>query len=203
MQGNSFEEKTSNIIDWFIHGEVREKPIKNPSSKSKRKRGKMTPTILSVESTQEDLPSIGCRIRMCVGYDDKGKMSATIITPKEDVDHQFWYPKRNRVINEYKYIKDYYSWSDKVEKESDYAINTTSSKIYDRRTPQKKSERKKTHSSKFSDKMYSSDSSDMMFDPTHDYKSTQHTKDSKPTNTISSSSRISSCLLYTSDAADE
>ena len=28
MQGNSFEEKTSNIIDWFIHGEVREKPIK-------------------------------------------------------------------------------------------------------------------------------------------------------------------------------
>ena len=97
MQGNSFEEKTSNIIDWFIHGEVREKPMTTPSSKSKpmttpsskskRKRGKITTTILSVESTQEDLPSIGFRIRMCVGYDDKGKMSAVIITPKEDVDY--------------------------------------------------------------------------------------------------------------------
>ena len=152
----------------------------------------MTPTILSVESTQEDLPSIGCRIRMCVGYDDKGKMSATIITPKEDVDHQFWYPKRNRVINEYKYIKDYYSWSDEVEKESDHAINTTSPKIYDLRTPQKKSERKKKLSSESSEKMYSSDSSDVMFDPNYDYKSTEFTKDSKPTNTISSSSRISS-----------
>jgi len=192
MQGNSFEEKTSSVIDWFIHGKVREKPMTTPSSKSKRKRGKMTPTILSVESTQEDLPSIGCRIRMCVGYDDKGKMSATIITPKEDVDHQFWYPKRNRVINEYKYIKDYYSWSDEVEKESDHAINTTSPKIYDLRTPQKKSERKKTLSSESSEKMYSSDSSDVMFDPNYDYKSTEFTKDSKPTNTISSSSRISS-----------
>ena len=46
---------------------------------------------------------------MLVGYDDKGIMNATIITPKEDVDYQFWYPKRNRVINEYKYIKDKYS----------------------------------------------------------------------------------------------
>ena len=133
-----------------MHGTVKEKPMTTPSSKSKRKRGKMTPTILSVESTQEDLPSIGCRIRMCVGYDDKGKMSATIITPKEDVDHQFWYPKKNRVINEYKHIKDYYSWSDEVEKESEYATGATSPKIYDLRTPQKKSGTKKTYSSDFS-----------------------------------------------------
>ena len=79
-----------------------------------------------------------------------------------------------------------------MEKESDYAINTTSPKIYHLRTPQKKSGTKKTHSSELSDKTYSSDSSDMMFDPTYDYKSTEHTKDSKPTNTISSSNRISS-----------
>ena len=119
-------------------------------------------------------------------------MSTTITTPKEDVDHTFWYPKRNRVINEYKYIKDYYSWSDEVEKESDHAINTTSPKIYDLRTPQKKSENKKTLSSESSKKMYSSDSSDVMFDPNYDYKATEFTKDSKPTNTISSNSRISS-----------
>ena len=35
MQGNSIEEKTWNIIDWFMHATVREKPITTPSSKSK------------------------------------------------------------------------------------------------------------------------------------------------------------------------
>ena len=119
MQGNSIEEKTVNIIDWFIHNEVKEKPKSNPSSTSKSKRKRGNQKTFSIESTQEDesnLPSVGCRIRMCVGYDDKGNMSAVIITPKEDVDYQFWYPKRNRVINEYKYIKDDYSWSDEVDK---------------------------------------------------------------------------------------
>ena len=99
------------------------------------------------------------------------------------------------VTNEYKYIEGNYSWSDEVEKESECAKSATSPKIYDLRTPQKKSGTKKTLSSKLSDKTYSSDSSDMMFDPIEDYKSTEHTKsmghtkptkDSKPTNTISS-----------------
>ena len=122
-------------------------------------------------------------------------MSAVIITPKEDVDYQFWYPKRNRVINEYKHIKDNYSWSDEVVKESEYAKGATSPKIYDLRTPQKKSETKKTHSSEFSDNWYSSDSSNMVVEPIKDYKSTGQTEpmrlsktimDSKPTNTKSS-----------------
>jgi len=198
IQGNSIEEKTVNIIDWFIHNEVKEKPKSNPSSTSKSKRKRGNQKTFSIESTQEDdsnLPSVGCRIRMCVGYDDKGNMSAVIITPKEDVDYQFWYPKRNRVINEYKHIKDNYSWSDEVEKESEYAKGATSPKIYDLRTPQKKSGTKKKHSSELSDKTYSSDSSDMVVEPTKDYKSTGHTKstrlskftmDSKPTNTRSS-----------------
>ena len=86
---------------------------------------------------------------MCVGYDDKGKMSTVILTSKEDVNYQFWYPKRNKVINEYKYIKDNYSWSDKVEKESDYAKSATSPKIYDLRTPQKKSGTKRRTQASF------------------------------------------------------
>ena len=85
MQGNSIEEKTVNIINWFMHNVVKEKPKSNSpaSSKSKRKRGNQK--TFSIELTQEDesnLTSVGCRIRMCVGYDDKGKMSAVIITPK-------------------------------------------------------------------------------------------------------------------------
>ena len=73
---------------------MKKQPIHNSSSKSKRKRGKIISTgnqkTFSIESTQEDesnLPSISCRIRMCVGYDDKGKMSAVIITPKEHANH--------------------------------------------------------------------------------------------------------------------
>ena len=83
--------------------------------------------------------SVGCRIRMLVGYDKDSKINATIITTKEEVDYQFWYPKRNKVIKEYKNIKDYYSWSDEFENESESAKCTNSPRVYDLRTPQKKS----------------------------------------------------------------
>ena len=106
IQGRTIAEKTSRIICWFMHNEVTDKPKSTVSSKSKQKRGNKVDTekqkAISIESTQEDksnLPSVGCRIRMLVGYDDKGIMNTTIITPKEDVDQQFWYPKRNKVIN--------------------------------------------------------------------------------------------------------
>ena len=84
-QGNSIEEKTWNIIEWFMHGTVKEKPMTTPSSKSKRKRGKMIPTTLSVESSQEDksnLPSIGCRIRMCVDMMIKGRRALLLSLQK-------------------------------------------------------------------------------------------------------------------------
>ena len=66
-------------------------------------------------------------------------MNATIITSKEEVDYQFWYPKRNKVINEYKNIKDYYSWNDEFEDESESAKCINSPRVFDIRTPQKKS----------------------------------------------------------------
>ena len=47
---------------------------------------------------------------MLVGYGDNDKMNATIITTKE-----------NKVIKEYKYIKDSYSWDDEFEIESESA----------------------------------------------------------------------------------
>ena len=71
-------------------------------------------------------------------------MSATITTSKEDIDRQFWYKGRNKVINDYKYIKDKYSWDDEEESELVYSEITSfkpdrSPKVYDLRTPQKKS----------------------------------------------------------------
>ena len=112
-------------------------------------------------------------------------MSATIITPKEDVDHHLWYPKRNRVINEYKHIKDYYSWSDEVEKESEYAKGATSPKIYDLRTPQKKLRTKKTYSSNSSDSMFETIDND-------NYKPIKTVMESKPTYSNTSSNLVSS-----------
>ena len=43
------------------------------------------------------------------------------------------------MIIEYKNIKDYYSWSDEFENESESAKCTNSPRVYDLRTPQKKS----------------------------------------------------------------
>ena len=62
---------------------------------------------MEVETQQ----SIGCKMRVLVGY-EKSKTFATVTTSKEDVDHQFWHAGRNKVIKEYKNIKDNYSWSD-------------------------------------------------------------------------------------------
>ena len=43
------------------------------------------------------------------------------------------------MIKEYKYIKDYYSWNEDFETDSESAKGTNSPKVYDLRTPQKKS----------------------------------------------------------------
>ena len=43
------------------------------------------------------------------------------------------------MINEHKNIKDYYSWNDEFENESESAKRTNSPRVYDLRTPQKKS----------------------------------------------------------------
>ena len=40
IQGNTIEEKTSNIINWFMHNEVTEKPKSNPSSTTQQKKRK-------------------------------------------------------------------------------------------------------------------------------------------------------------------
>ena len=151
IEGPTIEEKTSNIIKWFMHDDASDKPKCSTSPKSKvlgtckrtkhqkqahqldahknlnetnqekskrKKRScddKEKQKAILIESTQEDnskLPSIGCTIRMLVGYGENGEMNATIITTKEDVDYKFWYRKRSKVIKEYKNIRGNYSWGD-------------------------------------------------------------------------------------------
>ena len=87
---------------------------------------------------------IGCKMRFLVGY-DKGKTFSPITTSKEEIDYQFRYPGRNKVIKEYKNIKDNYSWSGEDDSElvhTEPVKNTHSPKIYDLQTPLKKSKGK-------------------------------------------------------------
>ena len=134
---------------------------------------------------------------MLVGYGEDGKMNATIITTKEEVDYQFWYPGRNKVIKEYKYIKDKYSWENEFDFKNESAKSTNSPKIYDLRTPQKKSRKMEIHSD---------DTSDVTFDLSKDDDYTQsgrkwESKSTTPTNTKKfsfgcSSSRINDTRFY-------
>ena len=83
-------------------------------------------------------------MNLLVGFDEEGKMSTIITTPKEEIDHQFWYKGRNKVINESKHITDKYIWDDEEESELVYSYITSfkpvkSPNVYDLRTPQKKS----------------------------------------------------------------
>ena len=80
-------------------------------------------------------------MRFLVGTDN-GKMNATITISKEEIDRQFQYPGKNKVIKEYKNIKDFYScWDeeDSEEVEEEPTKSQVSPKIYDLRTPLKKS----------------------------------------------------------------
>ena len=161
IEGETIEEKTTNILNWFMFNDTSNETtssslfesenveafVKVKPRKGLKKRSNVVDEkqqIISIASTQEEenkhMPiSVGCRIRMLVGYDMDGKLNATIITTKKEVDYQFWYPKRNKVIKEYKYIKDHYSWNEDFETDSESAKGTNSPKVYDLRTPQKKS----------------------------------------------------------------
>ena len=75
------------------------------------------------------------------------------------------------MIKEYKNIKDYYSWSDEFENESESAKCTNSPRVYDLRTPQKKSRMIELMSDTTSD-----DDEDLFAD-----RSTDKSVDQKPT----------------------
>ena len=114
------------VPDWQLNIEVepeqkdsRDSLIKSgqstPSSKRKR-RNTAQKTEAHKLSTSEKLKTEGHKMRFLIG-NDNGKMNATITTSKEEIDYQFQYPGKNRVIKEYKNIKDIYSWVDEEDSE--------------------------------------------------------------------------------------
>ena len=59
---------------------------------------------------------VGHKMRFLVGKNN-GKINATLTTSKKEIDYQFQYPGKKKVIKEYKNIKDFYSWSDEGDNE--------------------------------------------------------------------------------------
>ena len=58
------------------------------------------------------------------------------------------------MIKEYKYIKDNYSWDDEFESEKEITKSSDSPKIYDLRSPQKKSSKMEMYSDYTSEKLF-------------------------------------------------
>ena len=81
-------------------------------------------------------------MRFLIG-EENGKINACITTSKEELDYQFQYPGKNKVVKEYANIQDFYSWGDE---ENTVDIMTRKSNvsptIYDLRTPMKRKSEK-------------------------------------------------------------
>ena len=170
------KKKELKIIQWFMFNEVSSYPM-HPSNflpeweQSQEGGRDQSDTLQSLTNLDQTTPtgkkkrttdnqsvkddshrekattqSYGCKMRVLFGY-DKGIPCATITSSKEEIDNQFWYPKRSRVIKEYKDIKDNYSWSSEDDSEmvdTESTKNAPSPRIYDLRTPLKESKRTDT-----------------------------------------------------------
>ena len=81
-------------------------------------------------------------MRFLVG-EENGIINACITTSKEELDYQFQYPGKNKVVKEYAHIRDFYSWEDE-----EITVDTMTRKsdisptIYDLRTPIKRKSEK-------------------------------------------------------------
>ena len=113
-----------------------------PSTKRKRKQTAQKSEAQKLGTTVKP-KRVEHKMRFLVGKDNHyGKMNTTITISKEEIDRQFQYPGKNKVIKEYKNIKDFYSWLDEEDSEEVNEKPTKSQfspKIYDLRTPLKKS----------------------------------------------------------------
>ena len=110
---------------------IRNKKIQATAQKSEAQK---------LDSTEKPKTK-GHKMRFLVGIDN-GIMNATITISKEEIDRQFQYPGKNKVINEYKNVIDFYSCWDEEDSKDVYKEPTTSQfspKIHDLRTPLKKS----------------------------------------------------------------
>ena len=97
------------------------------------------------------------------------------------------------MIKEYKYIKDNYSWDDEFESKKEITKSSDSPKIYDLRSPQKKSSKMEMYSDYASEKLFNK------------YEDTQNrrTRDSIPIKPTTSAILVSipvsiqkQCLLW-------
>ena len=93
IEGRTIEEKTTNVINWFMHNDVSDKPktstpfdskmvdtVEGNKHQKEAKKGsyedKERQKAISITSTQDEdymQKSLRCRIRMLVGYGENDK----------------------------------------------------------------------------------------------------------------------------------
>ena len=142
------------IIKWFMINELPAKPM-HPSNflpdweRVERRDSTLAKvqTIPSDKRNQKEPKSdkqkmVGHRMRFLIG-EENGIINACITTSKEELDYQFQYPGKNKVVKEYANIRDFYSWGDE-----ENTVDTMTRKsdvsptIYDLRTPMKRKSEK-------------------------------------------------------------
>ena len=79
-----------------------------PSGKRKQKEHAATKQKGNTPKSDKQ-KMVGHRMRFLVG-EENGIITAYITTSKEELDYQFQYPGKNKVIKEYAQIRDSYSW---------------------------------------------------------------------------------------------
>ena len=157
------------IIKWFMINELPAKPMHPSNFLPEWERSERKDSTELIMAEVQTIPSetrkqkesaeinqkgntpksdkqkmVGHRMRFLIG-EENGKINACITTSKEELDYQFQYPGKNKVIKEYANIRDFYSWEDK-----ENTIDTMTSKsdisptVYDLHTPMKKRKSEKT-----------------------------------------------------------
>ena len=116
VKGRTIEEKTMNLISWFMHYEMPDKPKSTISfdkadkrTKSQKETGKRIydgqekQKAILIDSIPEDVnqqTKFGCKISILVGYGNNEELNTINIITKEEVDYQFQYLGQNKVIKE-------------------------------------------------------------------------------------------------------
>ena len=115
------------------------------SGKGKQKQKEYAATKQKGNTPKSDKQKmVGHRMRFLIG-EENGIINACITTSKEELDYQFQYHGKNKVVKEYAQIRDSYLWEDEeIAVDTMTHISDVSPTIYDLRTPiKRKSE--KTH----------------------------------------------------------
>ena len=130
-------------MELIKEGDYKKKTLTSGKGKGKQKEYAATKQKGNTPKSDKQ-KMVGHRMRFLI-REENGIINACITTSKEELDYQFQYHGKNKVVKEYAQIRDSYLWEDEeIAVDTMTHISDVSPTIYDLRTPiKRKSE--KTH----------------------------------------------------------